>query len=925
MGELMTDLLDAPPVSEPSPPVAAVEAAEPGVPWYRNPDVLRVLRIVATVVTVVGSSLFVLAQLHPDLIFFTNSTPAGGDMGAHVWGPAYLRDHLLPHFRLTGWAPDWYAGFPMYHFYMVMPALFVVLLDVLLPYGIALKIISVVGLVTLPVAIWFLGRMGRLPFPVPELFSVAAVFFLFDENFTIYGGNIASTMAGEFSFSIALSFAFFFFGVFAFGLRTGRLRPLAAVLFALTVLSHLIVAFFAIIGAVLMFLFWLDRRRFLYAASVGLVGSLLTAFWILPFFWRGPYLTDMFYERRLDFGEMFFPHTPFWNVVITGLAVIGLVGAIARRQRIGIWLGALCVFYAVWARVWPQSHLLNARLLPFLYLTRYMLMAMGVVEVGRAVGRLIAPENATADRVARGVTWATSLLLALGALALHLQIVPGLKQYYDQGDARWEYGLARQNLGVKSDPAFVDDWAKWNYSGYEAKDAYGEYHGIVTTMDRLGQERGCGRALWENNNDQDKYGTPMALMLLPFWTDGCIGSMEGLFFEAAGTTPYHFLSAAALSEGSSNPVRRLRYENGDVARGVQYLQALGVRYYLAYNPSVTDQADEHPDLTQVAESGPWKVYEVAGSELVTPLITQPVVVEDLPTSPLRTGKAKDAWLEVGASFFQTPDVWGALPAADGPSSWQRIAVAPVPDATGAVRETDDRYLAEVAPTTEIEPVDLPAVAVSDITTDDDRISFRVDQVGVPVLVKASYFPNWKVSGADGPYRVAPNLMVVVPTANDVSLHYGYTWVDLLAYALTLLGVGGLFVLWRRGPVRYPDGQLELVAAGEPADTATTVDEEPLLFLAWDEPEDLPNPARPGAWSPPASDEPPTGPVPVMADAPEVEVPVEVAPGDEVAEVPAAETTDHGVVDHRAGDDSTAEGPEADTAGRDMPDDGTRLG
>jgi hypothetical protein len=51
----------------------------------------------------------------------------------------------------------------------------------------------------------------------------------------------------------------------------------------------------------------------------------------------------------------------------------------------------------------------------------------------------------------------------------------------------------------------------------------------------------------------------------------------------------------------------------------------------------------------------------------------------------------------------------------------------------------------------------------------------------------------------------------------------------------------------------------------------------------------------------------------------------VAPGDEVAEVPAAETTDHGVVDHRAGDDSTAEGPEADTAGRDKPDDGTRLG
>ena len=46
---------------------------------------------------------------------------------------------------------------------------------------------------------------------------------------------------------------------------------------------------------------------------------------------------------------------------------------------------------------------------------------------------------------------------------------------------------------------------------------------------------------------------------------------------------------------------------------------------------------------------------------------------------------------------------------------------------------------------------------------DQSISFEVDQVGVPVLVRVSYFPTWKVEGADGPYRVAPNFMVVVPT------------------------------------------------------------------------------------------------------------------------------------------------------------------
>ena len=57
-------------------------------------------------------------------------SPSGGDMGAHVWGPAFLRDHLLTEGRLSGWTPDWYAGFPAYQFYMVVPSLLIVALDV---------------------------------------------------------------------------------------------------------------------------------------------------------------------------------------------------------------------------------------------------------------------------------------------------------------------------------------------------------------------------------------------------------------------------------------------------------------------------------------------------------------------------------------------------------------------------------------------------------------------------------------------------------------------------------------------------------------------------------------------------------------------------------------------------------------------------
>ncbi|HVE94901.1 MAG TPA: hypothetical protein VNB24_08285, partial [Acidimicrobiales bacterium] len=73
---------------------------EPDEP--RSRTAFETAALVATIVAVGGSVLFTFAQLHPSLLF-ADTTPAGGDMGAHVWTPAFLRDHLLPHGRLTGW------------------------------------------------------------------------------------------------------------------------------------------------------------------------------------------------------------------------------------------------------------------------------------------------------------------------------------------------------------------------------------------------------------------------------------------------------------------------------------------------------------------------------------------------------------------------------------------------------------------------------------------------------------------------------------------------------------------------------------------------------------------------------------------------------------------------------------------------------
>ncbi|MEL0074873.1 MAG: hypothetical protein VW708_01995, partial [Ilumatobacter sp.] len=89
------------------------------------------------------------------------------------------------------------------------------------------------------------------------------------------------------------------------------------------------------------------------------------------------------------------------------------------------------------------------------------------------------------------------------------------------------------------------------------------------------------------------------------------------------------------------------------------------------------------------------------------------------------------------------------------------------------------------------------------------MTFRVDRPGVPVLIRMSYFPNWDVTGADGPYRVAPNSMVVVPTAEQVTLTYGRSAVDIATLAATLTGIG-LCVFWRR----RGDVEVDEVEGGE---------------------------------------------------------------------------------------------------------------
>jgi len=252
-----------------------------------------------------------------------------------------------------------------------------------------------------------------------------------------------------------------------------------------------------------------------------------------------------------------------------------------------------------------------------------------------------------------------------------------------------------------------------------------------------------------------------------------------------------------MSASSSNPVRELRYTDNNAAVGVPMMQKMAVKYLMVFTEVAKAQADTRSDLELIAESGPWNIYRVAETDIVVPLTVQPVVVNG------RGGDQRERNLELGTSWFQNTDEWAAMPADDGPADWQRIDVQVDLDRrVGAAPMAPGRKVDIVVPVDTITPVALPPVTVTNYEMGDQTLSFEVSQIGVPILVKMSYFPNWKVDGADGPYRIAPNFIVVVPTSTRVSFHYEASRQDHVAYLLTLGGFA-LLVFWRwRGDVKH---------------------------------------------------------------------------------------------------------------------------
>ncbi len=690
--------------------------------------------------------------LRIDLVFL-NNTPTGGDMGAHIVAiDTFIKD-FMPNFQISGWSNDWFAGYPLYYFYFPLPAIITFFLDVIFPFGVAFKLMVVISTILMVYSLEKLFRKDSNKFS--SIGATAGLFYVFTESFTIYGGNLASTLAGQFSFAYSLAFGNL--AIFYLIKSNNKFRfSISSIFLSLCLLSHLIpfIIYIPIYG-----FYWLFKKENINQKILSITIFLaLVSRWFISLFINLEFTTNMSYT----------PFTRLEDLIKEDIlpVIFILLGLIFAKFKELIEYKSLNLFeiYLVTSSILlyffvPEGALWNGRLVPFFNL--------GVIFIlFKAIEIFVKDLNL----YQQGINVLTILFLIGTSYCLYI--------FYDKWSSNQSYLnqyipiiflisifaiLNLRNVEIQinllllsivlSTVTFLPHWLNWNFTGYEGKNDWTQIENLYTKLDDLKP----GRIMWEPNSDMNKYGTPMTLMTIPYFTKHT--SMEGLYFDSSITTPFHFISVSGLAKRPSNPVGGLSYINNQFDKGVEYLNHLGVDYFISYTEEIESKAMDSEKLILLFSSEPFSVFKVNSSKVE--LIYQDIKI-------FSKASTQDGIL---SSILRDTDINNFFD-----------------KAYESFDELDKKRVIEVSNGMNIVSSKKNDLQITDLNITNNKISFFTDSPGELHLIKVSYFPNWKITNGKGPFRTSPSFMSVIPDNKYVEITFENTVVEKNSFYFSIFSL-----------------------------------------------------------------------------------------------------------------------------------------
>ncbi len=383
--------------------------------------------------------------------------------------------------------------------------------------------------------------------------------FLFIEANSMWGGNIPSTLAGEFSYSLSLSLTILFFGLLYRGLEEKKFMISNSILFALVSLTHIYTMLFA--GLTSLF-FLLEKKKklvsnFLYLFKTYFLSFLLIAFWILPLIWYFDYTTT--YADTWNVGvEKIFPKI---IAIFLPLILVTVYDYMKTKdRRLGFLLFSLPIATLLFF-IAESVHGINIRYAPFLEL-------FSMILAGYGLSRLV--KNLR-------ITWLFPFIVLLVVVVV-----------------------------VRDQTTYIPTWIKWNYEGFEAKALWNSFSSVNKF---LSGSEGDPRVVYEHSPEHNAAGTPRAYESLPLFSGR--STLEGLYMQSSATAPFVFYIQSEVSKHNSCPFWNIwPCTSFNIEDGTKHLKMFNVQYFIARSDQVKNALRNHPEYRRVEIIEPYEIYEL---------------------------------------------------------------------------------------------------------------------------------------------------------------------------------------------------------------------------------------------------------------------------------------------------------------------------
>ncbi len=543
------------------------------------------LEVVSTL-TVLSLIYGLLVWLFPPSLLFSPTIIGGGDTLSHYSAARYLRYQLLPHGLLVGWMPGNFAGFPLFLFYFPLAFLFIAAMSLLVPFPVAFKLGTVAGTFGLPLATYVALRRIGCGAPAPALGAILTLCFLFIESNSMWGGNIPSTLAGEFAYSFSLAIFVLFLGELYRSMDAKHTAWLPGVLFALVGFSHGYTMVMAAAAGLFFLVFDRDRWQAIrFLARVYLIGGLLIGFWLVPLLVYLPYTSG--WPITWQFSSILEPlPVILWPAIGVTLATMGY--ALTRTAPSGP--------EREWVR---QVHYLSFPMvlgvLLFSMAARVKLVDIRFLSISQFLTTLVA-----AIGLGRACRLLRQRIVPLAVLALAVLT------------AGW--AVANQT--------YTRSWIGANYGGIQQAPLWPQFRVLNLVLRGSPQDP---RVMYEHSAKHVGAGTIRAFEALPVFSGR--STLEGSYLQASLSSPFIFYLQSELTQTPSCPFPQYTCSPFDPDRAAPHLVLFNVKQFIAISDDVKEALDATPAFRKRLDIQPYALYDVVPGDgaYVNPLPYQPMV------------------------------------------------------------------------------------------------------------------------------------------------------------------------------------------------------------------------------------------------------------------------------------------------------------